>query len=101
MLIKSVFELNNILIEKYNATISSLEEVNSYEHYSLVGDQEHDYTTLFNVYKIYYPNAKQNPYDIIFLLVFSQKDSILDIMALGEEPPEMSDIWGKILWAKD
>ena len=76
MKIKTVQELDKVLTDEFNAMLSSVEEVNKYEHYSLVGDNEQDYSKLYKVYKIEYKESVTNPYDVIFILVFSKNGGI-------------------------
>lgn len=99
--IKTIEELEIVLLNEYNATISSIEEVNTFEHYSLVGDTEHDYSLLKRVYKMFYNKNKVNPYQEIFLLVFSKNNGIYEIKGLGEEPEELEKFWECIEWEKE
>ena len=101
MKLKTVEDLDKIFLEEYEATLSSVEEVNAFEHYSLVGDTEHDYSLLKRVYKILYTGNNVNPYNEIFVLVFSKNGGIYDIKGLGECPKEVEEVWGNVEWEKD
>lgn len=101
MKIKTVKELEKILINEYNAVVSSVDEINTYEHYSLVGDTEHDYSILHKVYKIKYPNHPSNPYDVIFILIFSKKGEIYDSMTIGIGPEKLQEIWSNVEWESE
>ena len=101
MKIKTVQELEDILINEFHAVVSSVEEVNQYEYYSLVGDNEHDYSLLHKVYKIDYKESSENPYDKIFLVVFSQNGGILDVKGLGEAPPKLNKLWVNVQWEEE
>ena len=101
MKIKTIEDLDNIFLERYKATLSSVEEVNTFEHYSLVGDTEHDYSLLKRVYKILYKGNDANPYNEIFILVFSKNGGIYDVKGLGESPEEVEKVWENIEWEED
>jgi len=98
MKIKTYEELKRILIDNFNAEISSLEEVNSFDCYSVVNDNEHDYSLLKGVFKIDYSQNKVNPYNVIFLLIFSKNGGVLEIKGLGETPKQLDKIWKDVIW---
>ena len=99
MQLKQLTQLEDVLINQFNASISSIDEINnSYPLYSLVGDNEHDYSLLHKVFKIEHTENKTNPYNVIFVLVFSKNGGIFDIKGLGEEPKQMNELWKMIKW---
>ena len=101
MKIKTIEDLDKLLLKKYKAVLSSVEEVNTFEHYSLVNDTEHDYSLLKRVYKILYKGNDVNPYDEIFILVFSKNGGIYDVKELGQAPAEVEKVWKNVKWEED
>lgn len=70
--------LDKYIIKKMKATKSSLEEINTYEYYSLKNDNEHDYEKYLMAYK--FENNSKEPN---FLIIFGEKDIVDDFKVLG------------------
>lgn len=98
---KKIEEFEKHLIENFNAQVSTLSEIEKYEHYSLVGDNEHDYSLLKKVYKIpYKEGVEENGYDVVFILLFSKQGGIYDSKTLGRPCEKLENIWLNIEWEK-
>lgn len=96
--IKTIKDLEEILLNNFNASISSVAEVNTFEHYNLEGDNEHDYTQLGKVYKILGEGNTGNDYAEVFLVVFVEGDRILDVKQLGMSTEKLDSIWEHVDW---
>ena len=101
MKIDTMEQLEEILLKEYGAIISCVEEINKFEHYSLIGDKEHDYSLLKRVYKFINKENDVNPYEEVFILVFSKDGGIYEIKGIGESPCELEKVWGDINWEND
>lgn len=96
--IKTVEEFEKYLFANFNASLSSVDEVNTYKHYSLEGDNEHDYTRLVKVYKVLGEHHPANPYEEIFILIFSKNGGIFETKCLGMDTDKLEKMWLLVDW---
>ena len=85
-------DIEDVLIAKFNATISSIEEINRYKEYNVSGDNEHDYNNVLKVYKLLGKRNKVN-----FMIVFGKNNVVTDFKYLGEAKSDMYKYWDE--WA--
>lgn len=97
-MIKTIEDFDKFIFDNFNVEFSDINEVNSYEHYNLVGDNEHDYTKLARIYKIMNQSSPNNDYKEIFILLFTDGNQIYDSKQLGEGSPELEEIWKYVQW---
>ncbi len=96
--IKTLQELEEYLFSHFRTSVSSIDEINTFEHYSLTNDREHNYKQLARVYKILGENVGDSDYDEIFILIFSKNGGIFDSKTLGEQSEALEAMWGMVDW---
>ena len=91
--ITNIIELDKILKEEFSAVDSSIEEINSDEECSLVGDKEHDYSFFDRAYKIKKAN---NEYD--YFIIFSKNEKLSEFKYIGIADEKMVQLWNNVEW---
>lgn len=101
MKIKTIDEFERYIFDNFNASISNVNEVNTFECYRLDGDNEHDYSSLKRVFKIKGEFHPLNECEEVFILLFSKDGSgICEAKVLGMQTKKLENIWRLVEWQK-
>ena len=98
MKIRTIKEFEEFILKNYDAYYSSVDEVNTFEHYSVENDNEHDYSLLKSVIKVKGQKRPSSDYDESFILLFSPNEFMYDLKMLGEIRGKLEKAWRYIEW---
>lgn len=100
--IRTIDELEQALYEDLEVEISSIDELNTFEHYSLEGDHDPRMKYLKKVYKIKGFNHKGHPYIEFFFIVFSKRDNLVySSRSMGFTTKRFDNIMRRVIWDED
>ncbi len=103
MKIKTIEELEKYLFENFDSYHSSIEEINTFENYSLVGDRcwdAEEYKMLKGVYKILGQHHSANPYEEVFIMVACKNGGLYNARSLGMDTEKLENMWKMVEWVE-
>ena len=98
MKIRTIKEFEEYIFKNFDAYYSSIDEINTFEHYSVENDDEHDYSLLKTVIKVKGQKNLSNDYEEIFILLFSPNEFMYDSKTLGMMTKKLEKVWRFVEW---